>query len=42
MASPGDVWYLKDGNVLINTVATEEVQLLQYTFLHPDVSEEKP
>ena len=42
LASPGDVWYLKEVNVLINTVATEEIQILQYTFLHPDVSEEKP
>lgn len=42
LASPGDVWYLEDGNILINTVDTADVQILQYTFLHPDVSEERP
>lgn len=42
LTSPGDVWYLKDGNVIITTVDTSEAKLLQYTFLHPDVSEEKP
>ncbi len=42
LTSPGDVWYLKDGNVIITTVDTNEAKLLQYTFLHPDVSEEKP
>lgn len=42
LASPGDVWYLKSGNVILNTVDTNDVKALQYTFLHPDVSEEKP
>ncbi len=42
LASPGDVWYLKTGNVILSTVDTSDAKLLQYTFLHPDVSEENP
>lgn len=37
-----DVWYLESGNIVFNTVDTSEVKILQYTFLHPDVSEERP
>lgn len=37
-----DVWYLESGNIVFNTVDTNDVKILQYTFLHPDVSEERP
>lgn len=42
MSTPGDVWYLDTGNVSLAAVDTSEVKAVQYTFLHPDVSEEKP
>ena len=42
LAVPGDVWYREEGNVIIISVDTQEAKLLQYTFMHPDVSEEKP
>lgn len=42
LVSPSDVWYLESGNVILSTVDTNELKILQYTFLHPDVSEEKP
>lgn len=42
LASPGDVWYLKTGNIILNTVDASDAKLLQYTFLHPDVSEDNP
>ncbi len=42
LASPGDVWYLETGNVILNTVDASDAKLLQYTFLHPDVSQENP
>lgn len=42
MASPSDVWYLKSGNVILNTVDSSELKALQYTYLHPDVSEDRP
>lgn len=42
IAIPGDVWYRKEGNIIITAVDTEDAKLLQYTFLHPDVSEEAP
>ena len=41
-ASPNDVWYMESGNVVLTMVDTGEVKALQYTFLHPDVSQEKP
>lgn len=37
-----DVWYLKGGNVMINAIITNEVKAVQYTYLHPDVSQENP
>lgn len=42
LTSPGDVWYLDTGNVILNTVDAEDVKILQYNFLHPDVSESNP
>ena len=42
LASPGDVWYLETGNVILNTVDAEDIKILQYSFLHPDVSEGNP
>lgn len=42
LASPGDVWYLDTGNVILNSVDASDAKLLQYTFLHPDVSGENP
>lgn len=42
VAAPGDVWYLESGNVVITTVDASDLKALQYTFLHPDVSEERP
>ncbi len=42
LASPNDVWYLESGNVILSSVDTSEVKAVQYTFKHPDVSEEKP
>lgn len=42
LTSPGDVWYLETGNVILNTVDASDAKLLQYTFLHPDVSGENP
>ncbi len=42
MANPNDVWYLESGNVILTMVDTSEVKALQYTFLHPDVSSERP
>lgn len=42
VATPTDVWYLESGNVTLTMVDTSEVKALQYTYLHPDVSEEKP
>lgn len=42
LTSPGDVWYLETGNVILNTVDAEDVKILQYSFLHPDVSEGNP
>jgi len=41
-ATPGDVWYREEGNVIIIAVDTDEAKLLQYTFMHPDVSEKRP
>lgn len=37
-----DVWYREEGNVTMNAVITEDVKAVQYTFLHPDVSQEDP
>lgn len=42
IAAPGDVWYRKSGNIVITTVNASDLKALQYTFLHPDVSEEQP
>lgn len=43
LSSPlADVWYLEGGNVIMNTLITSDVKAVQYTFLHPDVSQEKP
>lgn len=42
VANPNDVWYLEGGNVILTMVDTSEVKALQYTFLHPDVSSERP
>lgn len=42
LASPGDVWYLETGNVILNTVDAKDIKILQYSFLHPDVSEGNP
>lgn len=43
MSSPmADVWYLKSGNIIMNTLITNDVKAVQYTFLHPDVSQAKP
>lgn len=43
MTAPlADVWYLKGGNVIMCAVITSDVKAFQYTFLHPDVSKEKP
>lgn len=42
LTSPNDVWYLEGGNVILSTVDTSDLKVLQYTFKHPDVSEEKP
>lgn len=42
LTSPGDVWYLDTGNVILNTVDAKDVKILQYNFLHPDVSEGSP
>lgn len=42
VAAPGDVWYLESGNVVLTTVDASDLKALQYTFLHPDVSEERP
>lgn len=41
-APKNDVWYLESGNIVFNTVDTSDVKIIQYTFLHPDVSEERP
>lgn len=37
-----DVWYREVGNVTMNAIITDEVKAVQYTFLHPDVSQEDP
>lgn len=37
-----DVWYLKGGNVTMNAVITDDVKAVQYSFLHPDVSQADP
>lgn len=42
VAAPGDVWYLESGNVILTTVDASDLKALQYTFLHPDVSEDRP
>lgn len=42
LASPGDVWYLETGNVILGTVDAADAKILQYSFLHPDVSEANP
>lgn len=34
----GDVWYLNSGDIIISTVDTDQQKVLQYAFLHPDVS----
>ena len=38
----GNVWYLKDGNILIGVMLTGVNEAVQYQFFHPDVSSEKP
>ena len=40
--TPGDVWYLDGGNVITSMVSVSEFSVVQYQFLHPDVSSEKP
>lgn len=40
--SSGDVWYMETGNVLVATMITNDATALQYSYLHPDVSHEKP
>lgn len=38
----GNVWYLKDGNILIGVMSTGVNEAIQYQFFHPDVSSQKP
>jgi len=38
----GNVWYLKDGNIILSTMLTSSNKALQYAYLHPDVSSENP
>ena len=38
----GNVWYLKDGNILIGVMSTGVNEAIQYQFFHPDVSSKKP
>lgn len=40
--TPGDVWYLDGGNVITSMVTVSQFSVVQYQFLHPDVSSEKP
>lgn len=42
LTSPGDVWYLETGNVILNSVDAADAKILQYSFLHPDVSDPNP
>ncbi|GEM_PF-560266 len=37
-SSAGDVWYLEDGNIILYTMLTSELNALQYSYLSPDVS----
>jgi hypothetical protein len=34
----GNVWYRREGNIIISTMVTSDLKVLQYAFLHPDVS----
>lgn len=34
----GNVWYLEQGDIILNTMITSEAKALQYAYLHPSVS----
>ena len=34
-----DIWRQEDGNVILSAVLTSDTKAVQYTFLHPDVSQ---
>lgn len=36
--SAGDVWYLEDGDIIISIMNTASIKALQYSYLHPEVS----
>lgn len=38
----GEVWYQKEGNILVAVMSTGVNDAVQYQFFHPDVSSEKP
>ena len=38
----GQVWYLEGGNIVLGVMSTGVNEAIQYQFLHPDVSSEKP
>lgn len=38
----GNVWYLESGNIIVGVMSTGVNEAVQYQFLHPDVSNEKP
>lgn len=34
----GDVWYLESGDIILSSMSTDELMALQYSYLHPSVS----
>ena len=38
----GNVWYLESGHIIVGVMSTGVNEAVQYQFLHPDVSNEKP
>lgn len=41
ITSAGDVWYRKDGNIILYTMLTSELNALQYSYLSPEVSSDE-
>lgn len=36
----GHVWYREDGNIILSLMITSNMKVLQYSYLHPDISSE--
>lgn len=37
-SNTGHVWYRKDGNIILGLMITSDLKALQYSYLHPDIS----